>query len=105
MFLKRIRYDGVTLPQLYLGNTIMVYSRQLKITEYGDDFTRSRLEAKAERCALPPPFSCHPSLLPPPPPPPPAAARALSLSLPLTRPPARRRRPFPSYARAAGRWR
>jgi len=49
MFLKRIRYDGVTLPQLYLGNTIMVYSRQLKITEYGDDFTRSRLEAKAER--------------------------------------------------------
>jgi len=48
-FLKRIKYDGVTLQQLYIGSTIVVYARQLRLIEYGDDFTRQSIEARAEK--------------------------------------------------------
>lgn len=49
MFLKKVRYGDLKAEQLYLGNNIMVYGRQLKIVEYGDDFTASKLESKAEK--------------------------------------------------------
>eukprot|EP00882_Tetradesmus_deserticola_P033432 GHRQ01038195.1.p1 GENE.GHRQ01038195.1~~GHRQ01038195.1.p1 ORF type:complete len:115 (+),score=18.40 GHRQ01038195.1:887-1231(+) len=48
-FLKRIKYDGVTLQQLYIGSTIVVYARQLRLIEYGDDFTRQSIENRAEK--------------------------------------------------------
>ncbi len=51
-FLKRIRYPEVTPNQLYVGSTVVVYSRQLKLTEYGDEYTRNAMEAKAERWVL-----------------------------------------------------
>lgn len=51
-FLKKIRPTEDVKPELlYVGSTITVYSRQLKIIDYGDDYTRSRMEAKSERCA------------------------------------------------------
>jgi nucleoside-diphosphate kinase len=43
-FLKRTSYPSITLKDLFLGNQITVYSRQLKLLSYGDDYTRSRLE-------------------------------------------------------------
>lgn len=38
-FLKRCEYAGINLGDLYIGSTITVYSRQLKVIEYADDFT------------------------------------------------------------------
>jgi len=39
-FLKRCDYPAVTMKQLYIGSIITVYSRQLKVIEYADDFTK-----------------------------------------------------------------
>ena len=41
MFLKRMACGDVTMDRLYLGGIVTVYSRQLKLTDYGDAFTRS----------------------------------------------------------------
>lgn len=42
-FLKRVAYPGVKLDQLFLGATVTVYSRQLKVVDFADDFTRRSL--------------------------------------------------------------
>lgn len=49
MFLKRCTYPDVALSDLYLGQIIMVYSRQLKIVEYGDLFTRNKFAHSRQR--------------------------------------------------------
>jgi len=48
-FLKRTHYPSVTVKDLYIGSTVSVYSRQLHIVDYADPFTRSKLEATAEK--------------------------------------------------------
>ena len=40
VFLKRMAYAQISMDELYLGSIITVYSRQLKLVEYGDLFTR-----------------------------------------------------------------
>mmetsp|Transcript_3279 Transcript_3279/g.4835 ORF Transcript_3279/g.4835 Transcript_3279/m.4835 type:complete len:367 (-) Transcript_3279:32-1132(-) len=42
IFLKRMKYD-LDLDDLYIGNTVTVYSRQLKVTAYGDQFTANKM--------------------------------------------------------------
>jgi hypothetical protein len=37
------------LQALFVGSSITIYSRQLKLIDYGDDYTRAQLEAKSER--------------------------------------------------------
>ena len=49
LFLKRIPVEGVEERDLYLGNTIVVLSRQLKITDYADAFTRDQITSKRQR--------------------------------------------------------
>jgi len=49
LFLKRCEYPSVTLKDLYLGAVVNIYSRQLKIVDFGDVFTRKALEVKKER--------------------------------------------------------
>ena len=50
-----------------MGSIVTLYSRQLKVIDYGDDFTRAKMQTKHERCAtLPAPLL--PALLLPPPP-------------------------------------
>lgn len=48
--LKRIRYEDLKPEQLFVGGTVTVYSRQLKIIGYGDEYTRQRYETKEQRC-------------------------------------------------------
>ena len=48
-FLKRCRYDSITTDMLYIGATVTVYSRQLKLLDYADEFTRKRLSDRQER--------------------------------------------------------
>jgi nucleoside-diphosphate kinase len=49
MFLKRTTYEGVTRASIYIGSIITVYSRQLKIVDYGDVFTRQKFESQKQR--------------------------------------------------------
>jgi len=49
MFLKRAAFGHIQSEDLYLGATLNVYSRQVKIVEYGDVFTRNELEGKKSR--------------------------------------------------------
>jgi len=46
IFLKRMQVPTLALSDIFLGNTITVYARQLKVVEYADVFTRSRFESK-----------------------------------------------------------
>lgn len=41
MFLKRMACADVTMDKLFLGSIVSVYSRQLKLVDYGDAFTRT----------------------------------------------------------------
>lgn len=41
-------YQGVSKDQLYIGSIITVYSRQLKLVDYGDTFTRRHFGAGKE---------------------------------------------------------
>jgi len=43
-FLKKVKVPSVKVDDLYLGATITVFSRQLKVVEYGDNFTESTFE-------------------------------------------------------------
>lgn len=45
MFLKRCAYPSLQLKELFVGATINVFSRSLKIVEYGDEVTRKTLAA------------------------------------------------------------
>jgi len=43
-FLKRTEMPDITLADMYVGSTITVAARQLKIVEYGDNYTKNALE-------------------------------------------------------------
>jgi nucleoside-diphosphate kinase len=49
MFMKRMAVTGVTVKELYLGAIITVFSRQLRLVDYGDIFTKNKFESKAGR--------------------------------------------------------
>lgn len=46
-FLKRSDYPSVTAKDLYKGGIVTIYSRQLTIEDYGDEFTRKVFEGTA----------------------------------------------------------
>jgi len=48
-FLKKCEYPSVGLKDLYIGATISIYSRQLKVVEYGDEYTTNKLSPKQEK--------------------------------------------------------
>ncbi|RDD38465.1 Nucleoside diphosphate kinase 7 [Trichoplax sp. H2] len=48
-FLKRSKVDSLSLEDLHLGALINIYSRELKIVDYGDSFTASQLGPTKER--------------------------------------------------------
>lgn len=41
-FLKRCSYPSLSLSEIFVGATINVFSRTLKVVDYGDEFTRGR---------------------------------------------------------------
>jgi hypothetical protein len=43
VFLKKIKYPAITTQDLYLGNVLTCYGRQLKIINFADDFTAKHL--------------------------------------------------------------
>ncbi|XP_034036543.1 nucleoside diphosphate kinase 7 isoform X2 [Thalassophryne amazonica] len=49
MFLRRTKYDDLHQEDLFIGNRVNVFSRQLNLIEYGDQYTSSKLGSKKER--------------------------------------------------------
>lgn len=41
-FLKRCSYPSLSLSEIFVGATINIFSRTLKVVDYGDEFTRGR---------------------------------------------------------------
>lgn len=48
-FLKRCSYPSIKLEDLYVDSTVTIYARQLKVVDFGDEFTRSRLAQSKSR--------------------------------------------------------
>jgi nucleoside-diphosphate kinase len=48
IFLKRIPYPSIQIHHLYVGGSITVNSRLLKIVDYGDNYTKTKLAPKEE---------------------------------------------------------
>lgn len=48
IFLKRVAHPEIHLEHLYIGASISLYSRQLIIESYGDEFTRKHLQGFQE---------------------------------------------------------
>ncbi len=48
-FLKRSPYSNIKLSDLFVGNCVTIYSRQLKIVGYTNDFTKKHFENVQER--------------------------------------------------------
>ncbi len=48
-FLKRCAYPSLQLSDLYIGAQVSVYSRLLKVIEYGDAFTADKLAVEKGR--------------------------------------------------------
>ena len=49
IFMKRMAVGQLSVADLYLGSIITVHSRQLKLVDYGDIFTKNKFEAAAGR--------------------------------------------------------
>ncbi|KAK7056529.1 Nucleoside diphosphate kinase 7 [Halocaridina rubra] len=49
LFLKRFQVEGIDERDFYLGNTIVILSRQLKITDYADAQTREHISYRRQR--------------------------------------------------------
>ena len=45
-FLKKHEYPGVAVDNLFIGATLTVYSRQLKVIDFADKFTRESLSSR-----------------------------------------------------------
>mmetsp|Transcript_21800 Transcript_21800/g.52094 ORF Transcript_21800/g.52094 Transcript_21800/m.52094 type:complete len:375 (-) Transcript_21800:558-1682(-) len=48
-FLKKTKYKELNPDSFYVGNVVTIFSRQLKIIEYGDEYTKKSLSSKTEK--------------------------------------------------------
>lgn len=49
LFLKRNKCHQVSLKDLFVGNSVNIFSRQITITDYGDTITKQRLSVKMQK--------------------------------------------------------
>jgi nucleoside-diphosphate kinase len=49
LFLKRCEYPSIVLKDLYIGAIVTVHSRQLKVVDYADVYTRKAFESSKEK--------------------------------------------------------
>lgn len=48
-FLKRTKYESLRLEDLFIGNKVNVFSRQLVLIDYGDQYTARQLGSRKEK--------------------------------------------------------
>jgi nucleoside-diphosphate kinase len=44
IFLKRCEYPSIQIKDIFLGAVLNIYSRQLKVVDFADQFTRGKFE-------------------------------------------------------------
>lgn len=49
VFLKRSKFENLSVKDLYIGSIINVHARQLKLTDYADQLTKNKLEKSRSR--------------------------------------------------------
>ncbi|KAK3916339.1 Nucleoside diphosphate kinase 7 [Frankliniella fusca] len=49
LFLKRNKCHHIALKDLFVGNSVSIFSRQITLTDYGDSMTRQRLSIKMQK--------------------------------------------------------
>ncbi|XP_076004713.1 nucleoside diphosphate kinase homolog 7 isoform X2 [Genypterus blacodes] len=49
IFLRKTKYENLHLQDLFVGNRVNVFSRQLNLIDYGDQYTANKLGSKKER--------------------------------------------------------
>lgn len=49
-FLRKSKLEGLKAHLFFVGAVTTVFGRQLKIVDYGDEYTRKALEAAQQRC-------------------------------------------------------
>ncbi|KPP73842.1 Nucleoside diphosphate kinase 7-like [Scleropages formosus] len=49
LFLRRTQYEELREEDLFVGNRVNVFSRQLNLIDYGDQYTANKLGSKTER--------------------------------------------------------
>ncbi|XP_074523856.1 nucleoside diphosphate kinase homolog 7 isoform X3 [Halichoeres trimaculatus] len=49
IFLRRTKYEHLNPEDLFVGNRVNVFSRQLNLIDYGDQYTANKLGSKKER--------------------------------------------------------
>lgn len=47
--MKRMAVDGISTRELFIGSIVSVHSRQLKLVDYADIFTKQTFEKSAGR--------------------------------------------------------
>lgn len=60
-FLRRCKVPGIAESDLYLGAKLMIYGRQIDVTDYADELTRRKLSAKRQKTFMvvkPAAFQC-----------------------------------------------
>lgn len=48
-FLKRTKYEDLHLEDLFIGNKVNIFSRQLVLLDYGDQYTARQLGSRKEK--------------------------------------------------------
>ncbi|XP_066601082.1 nucleoside diphosphate kinase homolog 7 isoform X2 [Prorops nasuta] len=48
-FLKRTKCDGIDLKDIYIGATVTIFARSIKIMDYGDSTTKLNLQTKTQK--------------------------------------------------------
>jgi len=52
MFLKRTKNDTIKINDFFIGNTINIFSRSIKIVDFGDAFTARSIGKNQERLKI-----------------------------------------------------
>lgn len=49
IFLKRCEYPQLQLKDIFVGAVLSIYSRQLKVIDFADEFTRTKFEVQRSK--------------------------------------------------------
>ena len=50
--MKRCDYPSIALKDIFVGATLNVYSRQLKVVDFGDEFTKNMFSSQKGKSFL-----------------------------------------------------
>lgn len=51
-FLRRTKCEGIQAKDFYVGATVTIFSRSIRITDYADCTTRTKLQTKMQKYTI-----------------------------------------------------